>query len=141
MTELQTNANRQGQTDADGYFEIPTLNPGKYEVQVEHTGFKRFVQRGIQLETSGRVRVDVNLEVGETTTEVTVTGDVPPIETETARIGTIQSQAVFQYLPMAANRVALQPLRHHSGRPVGGRVPTYSIGREPWRQRLHHRRN
>ncbi|MFN0170446.1 MAG: carboxypeptidase regulatory-like domain-containing protein [Bryobacteraceae bacterium] len=132
VVELSTNLTRDGATTADGYYELTNLNPGRYEVQVEHTGFKRFVQRGIVLETAGRVRVDVHLEVGDTTTEVTVTSDIPPVETETARISTIQSQTVFQYLPMAANRVAFNHFVITPGAQLGN-GSTYTInGSRGW---------
>jgi len=132
VTDMATNSSREGATGPDGYFEITNLNPGRYEVRVEQAGFKRFAQRGIVLETAARVRVDVHLEIGDTTAEVTVSSDVAPIETETARISTVQSQRVFQYLPMAANRVAFNHFVITPGATLGN-GSTYSInGSRGW---------
>ncbi|MCX6619612.1 MAG: carboxypeptidase-like regulatory domain-containing protein, partial [Acidobacteria bacterium] len=102
------------------------LLPGKYQVTAEQKGFKRFVRTSVVLETAGVVRVDVALEVGDTATEVTVTAAVAAIETDTGRIGTIQSQALYQFAPVASNRGVFNHLVLSPGTVVNAQS-TYSI--------------
>ncbi len=106
VREVNTGDVRKTKSTSAGEYQVTHLNPGRYEVLVEHTGFKRFVRESVALQTTAVVRVDATLEVGDLTTSVTVSADAAPIETETGRIGVIQSQTVYQYAPVAANRGA-----------------------------------
>jgi hypothetical protein len=53
---------------------VPYLNPGTYRISVEVAGFKTYVRDGIELRPGERPRIDVSLEVGQTTEAITVTG-------------------------------------------------------------------
>ncbi len=105
VVETSSNATRETATDQNGYWEVTNLNPGRFEITAERTGFQRFIRREIVVETAARLRVDVNLAIGETTSEITVTAGVAPVETETGRISTIQGQIQYQHLPGPANRI------------------------------------
>ena len=59
---------------SEGTWYIPNLNPGTYQLKIEATGFKTYVQNGIVLRTAEQPRLDVKLEVGEVTQSVEVTG-------------------------------------------------------------------
>ena len=61
-------------TTEEGTWYIPNLNPGTYQLKIEASGFKTFVQNGIILRTAEQPRLDVKLEVGEVTQSVEVTG-------------------------------------------------------------------
>ncbi|MBM3734779.1 MAG: carboxypeptidase regulatory-like domain-containing protein [Acidobacteria bacterium] len=62
-----TGASRQTVTSADGSFVMTLLPPGEYSVSVEAQGFRRLVQQTVPLQVSQRLRLDVVLEVGQTT--------------------------------------------------------------------------
>jgi len=66
-------------------------------------GFKTFVAEDIPLESNQTKRVDVALQVGETGTEVTVSGAAPVIETEEGKIGAEFSDRQYKDLPMPGN--------------------------------------
>ena len=51
-------------TTDEGTWYIPNLNPGTYQLKIEATGFKTYVQNGIVLRTAEQPRIDVKLEVG-----------------------------------------------------------------------------
>lgn len=53
-----------------------------YDLSAELAGFKKFVQHGITVLVAQTLRVDVGLEVGATTDQVTVTADAPLLRTE-----------------------------------------------------------
>src|SRR5437879_4185631 len=106
VREVNTGDVRTVKSGPSGEYQVTHLNPGTYEVSVEHPGFKRFVRESVVLQTAAQLRVDAGLEVGDVTSSVTVTANAAPIETETGRIGVIQSQTLYQYAPVAANRGA-----------------------------------
>ena len=126
VQNVATGAVRAITTSPSGEYSATQLLPGNYQVTAEQAGFKRFVRTSIVLETAGIVRVDVALEVGDTANEVTVTAAVPAIETDTGRIGTIQSQALYQFAPVAANRGVFNHLVLSPGTVVNSQS-TYSI--------------
>src|SRR6185369_6768915 len=76
-------------------YQIPLLRPGQYDVKVEKEGFKKYFGNKLTL-TIGQVAVlEVKLEVGELSSEVRVTTDVPLIETErTQQSNTIEQRQI-----------------------------------------------
>ena len=89
VANIQTSFVYEGLTNTEGEYYIPYINPGDYRVSVEAPGFKKFVREGITLRTAEIPRIDVQLELGNVTESVTVTGAPPLLETETAANGAI----------------------------------------------------
>ena len=76
ITNLATNVSlRQPTTDTGSYL-LVNLIPGKYQVDVEQTGFKK-VSQVVTLEVGQRARVDAALEVGAVSETVTVSLRAP----------------------------------------------------------------
>ncbi len=88
-TNIGTSFVYEGITSQDGSYYISYLLPGDYRLTVEASGFKKHVRDGITLRTAETPRIDVQLEVGNVTESVTITGAPPLIETETAATGQI----------------------------------------------------
>src|SRR5216684_8726984 len=59
-------------TDA-GNYNIPQLPPGTYTVSAEQTGFKKLVQENVLVQVSGVTSLDLRMEVGQVSEQVTVT--------------------------------------------------------------------
>ena len=74
-------------TDAQGNYEMPGLKAANYQVTATQTGFKRAVVDDVMLQSNQVRRVEITLEVGEITSEVTVSAAATAIQTETASIG------------------------------------------------------
>src|SRR5262245_12874551 len=51
VREVNTGDVRHTKSTAAGEYQVTHLNPGTYEVTVEHPGFKRFVRESIVLQT------------------------------------------------------------------------------------------
>ena len=74
-------------TNNQGYYVVPDLAPDVYAVIAEHTGFKRFVVSDKKLDPSIATTVNIILEVGQVTEEVTVSASSASLQTETATLG------------------------------------------------------
>jgi hypothetical protein len=84
----------------DGYFTIPLLQPGQYQVRVALAGFKPVIRDGTFVSVGDTTRVDVRLSVGGVSETLTVSGATPLIETSHATLGiTIDRQKVVE-LPL-----------------------------------------
>jgi hypothetical protein len=88
------------QTSDSGVYTIPFLPVGDYVVTVEATGFKRLVSNPIKLEVNQIARVDLKLQLGEVSQEVTVTGIAPVLQTESVTVGNVISGNTTTALPL-----------------------------------------
>jgi hypothetical protein len=70
------------QTDNEGRFAFPNLEPGMYDLSVSANGFRTFVQRQIQLLANQAARIDVGLEVGDAATKIEVRADAAQLNYE-----------------------------------------------------------
>ena len=95
-----TNFVRQANTNPEGDYVVPDLDPGTYSITVEAAGFKRFVRTGVLLNVDRRLRVDVSLSVGDVTELVHVAGDAPLVETDSSAIGQVIDRDQVNRLPL-----------------------------------------
>lgn len=103
MTEQQFV--RTAETNAEGFYQIPALPPGTYDVTVEAKGFQRLTQTGVQLTVNQNLRVDANLQVGGVDTQVTVGAAAPLVDTTSATMsGLIDDRRVVD-LPLNGRNV------------------------------------
>ncbi|HEV3486884.1 MAG TPA: TonB-dependent receptor, partial [Vicinamibacterales bacterium] len=99
-TNVDTNFSRSEVTNARGEYSVQYLPPGTYRVEVELSGFKRYVQTGVQIELSRAARVDPVLEVGGTAENVQVVGDAPLVDTAHVALGRTVNQTEILNLPL-----------------------------------------
>ena len=85
----ETNAVSEAVTSESGRYSISFLIPGKYTVEVEASGFKRFVRENVELQISVRSALDITLQLGGLNEKVTVSTQLSLLETETASRGGI----------------------------------------------------
>src|SRR5882672_732173 len=107
LTNQGTNISRTTTTDSDGSYLFSLVEVGSYLLTVEHVGFKKNVQSGIKLEVNQNGRLDVTLDIGQTTEIVEVTAAVPQVDTSGAVLGKVEDTKRIQDLPLL-NRDTLQ---------------------------------
>jgi hypothetical protein len=83
-----------------GNYTLPQLPPGVYVLSVELPGFKKSVRQGITVLVAQTLRVDVSLEVGAATDEVTVNADAPLLRTESSDVSHNVTTASLDELPI-----------------------------------------
>src|SRR4051812_9475692 len=87
-------------TNSEGFYQATYLLPSTYQVIVESPGFKKSIRGNVLVQISGTVQVDVPLEVGGTQETVTVTSEVPQLNTEDASLGQVIDQRRIAELPL-----------------------------------------
>src|SRR5437016_7934612 len=95
-----TKLSRQALTDASGTYRIPALNHGPYRVEAEAAGFKKETMSGIVLEVGLQVRADLDLQVGEVTQTLEVSGHASLVNTESNQIGGVIDRDRVVSLPL-----------------------------------------
>ncbi|MCC6587183.1 MAG: TonB-dependent receptor [Bryobacterales bacterium] len=111
ITNIGTGAIRSTTTNELGEYTVTNLPLGDYSVSAELSGFKKAVHPPVPITVKARVRVDLRLEVGETSQSVEVTGATPLIKTDTAEVGGVVSRQILQDVPVfGRNFLALAAL-------------------------------
>jgi hypothetical protein len=100
VTSLGTNQATRQQTTETGAYQIVNLIPGRYQIEVELSGFKKSSQV-VTLEVGQRARLDVELSVGNFAETVTVAETAQLINANDATLGTVIPQAQVANLPLA----------------------------------------
>jgi hypothetical protein len=95
-----TNQKRQATTNDTGIYSLPYLVPGTYDLRVESSGFKASTRKGVELQVGAVARIDFNLEVGEVSQQVEVSGGAPLLNTETVALGTVIENKRIVDLPL-----------------------------------------
>jgi len=100
-TNTATNVRSTTQTNANGDYTLPYLQPGEYELRVEAKSFKSYQRGPIELRIDASLRVDVQLEIGTVTETVVVTAPVPLLDTASASAGQVVDKVGIEELPFA----------------------------------------
>src|SRR3954466_5746176 len=100
VTNLATNIESHQTTTETGSYQVVNLVPGRYQVAVELSGFKKSAQV-IALEVGQRARLDVELAVGGLNETVTVSETMQLLNTNDATLGTVVPQMQVANLPLA----------------------------------------
>jgi Carboxypeptidase regulatory-like domain len=130
VTDVQKNVSRTLTTDSAGEYVAPNLDPDTYTLRVEFTGFRTVTREGMQLGVGQDARVDVTLQPGEQTQEVTINEALPLIETTNATLtGNIDNQTVNEVPLNGRNYVNLLTLRPgFVNAPGGGATKQTAMG-------------
>ena len=86
-----------------GQFRFPLLQPGKYEVAVEKTGFAKLIHPGVEIQLNERANVPARLKVSSSQEVVTVTSEIPMVNTTNAEVGVNFDSKRISELPLAPN--------------------------------------
>ncbi|HYM12091.1 MAG TPA: TonB-dependent receptor, partial [Bryobacterales bacterium] len=100
VTNVQTSQSRDTKTNAVGNYELSFLPIGAYTLSVEAAGFQKSEVSQFQLSVDQVARLNVQLQVGQVSEQVSVEAEAIGLQTEEASVGTvIDSQKVVE-LPL-----------------------------------------
>lgn len=96
---------RTTDTDARGEYRLLALPPGTYKLTVNFRGFSQYVQTGLQLLVNTPATVNVQLKVGATTENITVTSEAPALNAVDASLGNSFGETQVKEVPIEARNV------------------------------------
>jgi len=118
-------------TNSAGDWVVPALPaPSSYDVTVTAKGFTQFLAKGVALDVARKARVDITLQVGASSTVVSVEGDtVTQVETQSSDLGSVVSGKEISQLELNGRDftalVGLSPgVSNQSGQDEGGEGAT-----------------
>ena len=89
--------------DSGGYL-LSFLNPGRYNLTVEASGFRKYV-RNIAVETGQSLELD-DFEVGDTAESVTVAAATPILQSTTSAVSQVIENKMIRNMPLQSGRAA-----------------------------------
>ena len=114
---------RTGVTDGSGQYRVINLPPGTYTVTFSLTGFSNVRREGLEVSIGVTAQANADMKVGAVAETITVTGETPVVDVQSAtQIRTVTAQA-FKELPSGGSWIqmaALTPAVRASNVDVGG---------------------
>src|SRR5258708_5221611 len=112
LTNIGTSERRSGQTDNNGNYQFVNVAPGRYKIEIEKEGFKRYsTEVPVQVDTASRV--DVVMQLGDVSQLVEVSAQSALLQTDSATLGQVVEGREVEEMPLngrnVMNLVSLAP--------------------------------
>ena len=104
VKNTSTGLSRQATTDETGHYAIQNLLEGSYDLSVSASGFKPYTQTGVNIAVNSVTRVDVRVQVGAITDQVTVEGSSAVLQTTKSDVNTHLDKEAIENLPLSNYR-------------------------------------
>src|SRR5580692_2795608 len=112
-TDTLTGVQTTQKTDAKGFYNLPTLAVGTYDLEIGQVGFKTYRQTGLVIDANSALRVDATLAVGSISEKVEVSTDAAQVETTSTQMGEVIEGSKMTSVPLNGRNfidlLALQP--------------------------------
>jgi hypothetical protein len=99
VTNTQTGVEQRTVSSADGKYQFPSVVPGTYTTAAEMSGFKKNSTKPFELHVGDRLALDLTLDIGTTSEEITVTASAPLLRTADAQVGEVINNQFISNLP------------------------------------------
>jgi Carboxypeptidase regulatory-like domain len=103
---------RTAVTDGSGQYKIIEILPGTYTVTFSLTGFSTVKHDGVEVTGTSTASVNAELKVGTVSETITVSGETPVVDVQSASVQTVVTKEVIDNIPtgrLGINLAALQP--------------------------------
>jgi hypothetical protein len=96
----ETNATLQASSGPAGEYAFSILKPGSYRVEVAHSGFRKYVESGIQLSVGQSLRLNIHMDPGGPAEEMIVTARRDLVEPDTTHNGSVIENHQITHFPL-----------------------------------------
>jgi hypothetical protein len=100
VRNTDTNLTRTQMTEQDGSYRFSELQVGRYEMRAEAAGFRTENRTGMTLEVTQQGVVNFSLQVGSTAQQVTVSSEIPMVNTQDSTLGGTVNETKMAELPL-----------------------------------------
>src|SRR5213078_4227965 len=120
IQDERTGAMRTVTANDDGFYVAPSLTAGTYTVSTSPQGFKKTVATGVEVHVAENKVLNLDLQVGQVSETVTVTGDAAPVETRSGDVSSLISEKQITELPLNGRNYASLVLMVPGASPTNG---------------------
>jgi hypothetical protein len=112
ITNTDTGLTRTVTSNDMGEYVAPDLPNGNYQISVKQANFKEAVINHVELHVASTALVNIQLQVGNNSEQITVEANTIQVQTDSAQLGEVVQSAQVQDLPLnGRNFVALTQLQ------------------------------
>lgn len=104
VKNLETNKEETATTDDTGRFKVANLQPGRYSVTINSSGFSPMTSENVIVEVGRETPLEISLSVGPVTGSVDVSAEAPVINTSQQDFSTNINQTSINELPINGRR-------------------------------------
>jgi hypothetical protein len=84
ITNTNTGTTHTLTSNSVGAYQLPNVEVGTYSISVKNSGFKTFETTGVTVNVSSTVRVDIPLQLGQTSENITVSAEALQVQSESS---------------------------------------------------------
>jgi hypothetical protein len=99
-TQTATGIARTASSGVDGGYVLPNLPVGPYLLEVTKEGFNKYLQTGIVLQVETSPTVNVSLQIGSVSEQVTVEANAIQVESRTTSVGAVVDNKQIMEMPL-----------------------------------------
>src|SRR5262245_46951504 len=100
IANMDTGVVRNATTTESGYYTAPSLDPGRYQISVQVSGFKPVTRTNIVLQVDQVARIDFRLDLGSASESVLVEAQAPLLDAATSSLGQVVENRQVTELPV-----------------------------------------
>src|SRR5215469_9015933 len=100
IVNVETGVSREVTTNDEGFYSVPNLIAGTYNVKFIAPGFKTEAKAGITLTVAASITLDQTLRVGSITETVSVQSEIPAVQTSSSDISAVVNATTVRELPL-----------------------------------------
>jgi Carboxypeptidase regulatory-like domain/TonB dependent receptor len=112
-TDTTTGVKTTQKTDAKGFYNLPTLAVGTYDLEITQVGFKTYRQTGLVIDANSALRADASLQVGSINEKIEISTEAAQVETQSTQMGEVIEGTKMTSMPLNGRNfidlLALQP--------------------------------
>ena len=100
LTNEATGVSADTVTSSGGEYGFPQVSVGIYRMEFDLTGFKKNLQRGVNVDLNQVVTLNSVMQIGQTKEVVEVTSEAPLVDTTSTQLGSIMDAHQVSNLPL-----------------------------------------
>jgi outer membrane receptor protein involved in Fe transport len=100
LTNEATGVSSEAVTNDSGDYGFPQVPVGTYRMDFDLTGFKKNLQRGVEVSLNQIVTINSVLQIGGTKETVEVTSEAPLVDTSSTQLGAVMDSRQVSNLPL-----------------------------------------
>jgi hypothetical protein len=130
LTSVETGISVVKSSSDNGAFEFQAVRPGLYLLTAEKPGFAMALVENVRVQVGARLRVDLQMAIGQVSEKVEVTAASPLLETDSSQRGQIISGDQTRALPLLSREYSSLALLTTGVKLAGSSLTTGNTPRE-----------
>jgi Carboxypeptidase regulatory-like domain len=92
---VDTGSQQNATSNQDGFYAFTTLQVGRYDMETFRAGFKPYKRSGLTIDVGTKLLIDITLELGEQSDQITVSDTGIHVEAESTQMGDVVTGSVM----------------------------------------------